>query len=291
MKEFIKTNKNYIIALAVLFVFVSLSEATYSLFLKSDTTDDFNYNTGLLDLQFVEDEQISLESAFPLSDSEGVKLKPYNLTIKNTGSLIYLFSLKMLANDTSNSINPEYIKVKVNNELPHTLAKTDNVLASDQIIYPNEEITFRIYIWLDMDTPNAELGKKFTAKVITSGSSVYKTSDNSGANRPKLYDNMVPVYYDEGASSWKVADRSNMDGGDNWYNYSNGKWANSATIKSSEKQIYDITGKNSIKTDDVVINNGNVVISDKALDLKFSHNYDSITNIIRVKFNDIKNNV
>ena len=291
MKEFIKNYKNYVIALALLFVFVSLSEATYSLFLKSDTTDDFNYNTGLLDLQFVEDEQISLESAFPLSDSEGVKLKPYNLTIKNTGSLIYLFSLKMLASDTANSINPEYIKVKVDNGLPHTLASTGNILASDQIIYPNEEITFKIYIWLDMDTPNNELGKKFTAKVVTSGSSVYKTSDNSGANQPKLYDNMIPVYYDDTNSTWKIADKSNMDNSAIWYNYGSNKWANSVIIKDSEKRIYDITGNNHIKADDIVVNNGNLVISDKAFDLKLSHNANVITNIIRVKFSDVKDNV
>ena len=69
MIDFIKTQRNYIIALAVLFVFVSLSETTYSLFLKSDSTDDFTYNTGLLDLQFVEDKPLTLQDVFPMNDS------------------------------------------------------------------------------------------------------------------------------------------------------------------------------------------------------------------------------
>ena len=85
MIEFIKTKKTYIVALAVLILFVSLSETTYSLFLKSDTTDEFNYNTGLLDLEFVTDEPIKLENAFPQKDSETINNKIYTLTIKNTG--------------------------------------------------------------------------------------------------------------------------------------------------------------------------------------------------------------
>ena len=151
MKEFIKTKKTYVVALAVLFVFVSLSGTTYSLFLKSDTTNEFNYNTGLLDLEFVEDEQISLENAFPMSDSEGIKQEPYVLTLKNTGSITYLFDLKMLSNIVDNSINPNYIKIKVNDNLPITLSSNDGILESNIVIYPNEEISFKINVELFSD--------------------------------------------------------------------------------------------------------------------------------------------
>ena len=291
MRELIKTNKTYIVALAVLFVFVSLSETTYSLFLKSDTTNEFNYNTGLLDLQFIEDEQISLENAFPMNDSEGVKLQPYHLTIKNTGSLAYLFNLKMLVNEGSDAIDSKYIKVKVDNYLPHTLANADNLLVDNIIIYPNEEITFKINVWLDIDTPNDELGKKFSARVVTSGSGVYKTIDNSGANHPKTTDGMMPVYYDAGSKEWKIADESNTQSEYNWYNYNEGKWANSVVIKNSEKQIYDLTGKYNIKSDNLIINNGNLVIDEKYLDLGFSYNYSNISNVIRVKFNEINDSL
>ena len=291
MREFLKTNKTYIVALAVLFVFVSLSEATYSLFLKSDTTEEFNYNTGLLDLQFTEDEQITLENAFPMNDSEGVKTTPYNLTIKNTGSLIYLFDLKMIVSDTVNTINNKYIKVKVNDFAPHALSNNDGLLADNLIIYPNEEITFKINVWLDIDTPNNELGKKFSARVVTSGSSVYKTIDDSGANHPKIMGDMIPVYYDNTAKVWKVADDSNTINEYSWYNYNEGKWANSVVIKNSDKYIYDLTGKHNIKTDNVVVNNGNLVVSDKYLDLGLSYSGNDITNIMRVKFNELHDNI
>ena len=291
MIDFIKTKRTYIIALAVLFVFVSLSDTTYSLFLKSDTTDEFNYNTGILDLKFIEGEQILLQDAFPMNDSEGIKQTPYTLTIKNTGSLIYLFDLNMVNSSDTNSISTNYIKVKVNDYLPHNLASTNSRLASNIILYPNEEITFKINVWLDIDAPNNELGKIFNAKVVTSGSAIYKTLDKSGANHPKLNNDMLPVYYNETEKVWQLADSSNTNNDYNWYNYDEQKWANSVTIKDSNKKIYDITGNHNLNITDLSFNNGNAIIDDKYLDLNITnYKYQNISNIIRVKINDLSTN-
>lgn len=290
MIKFIEAKKNYIMALAIFFVIVSLSGTTYSLFIKSDTTNTFNYNTGILDLEFTEDEQITLESAFPKYDSEGVKQTPYTLTIKNTGSLTYQFDLKMLSSDSDNVIDNKYIKVKVNDELPHTLFATNNVIASNLIIYPGQELTFKIYIWLDIDTPNNELGKKFIARVVSSGSAIYKTLDSSGANRPDLKDNMLPIYYDEVSKSWKKADSSNTNETYRWYDYDKSMWANTVVLNDSHKQIYDLTRNNNLTIDNPKINNGNLIIDENYLDIGLSnYNYDKISTILRLKVNKITN--
>ncbi len=290
MIKFIEAKKNYIMALAIFFVIVSLSGTTYSLFIKSDTTNTFNYNTGILDLQFTEDEQITLESAFPKYDSEGVKQTPYTLTIKNSGSLTYQFDLKMLSSDSDNVIDNKYIKVKVNDELPHTLFATNNVIASNLIIYPGQELTFKIYIWLDIDTPNNELGKKFIARVVSSGSAIYKTLDSSGANRPDLKDNMLPIYYDEVSKSWKKADSSNANETYRWYDYDKSMWANTVVLNDSNKQIYDLTRNNNLTVDNPKINNGNLIIDENYLDIGLSnYNYDKISTILRLKVNKITN--
>lgn len=290
MMEFIKTKKVYIALLAVLFVFVSLSEATYSLFLKSDDGGEVNYNTGLLDLKFLSDEQITLENVFPLNDSDGVKAKPYILTIKNTGTIPYLFDLKMIRSN-DDGIDYKYVKVKVNGNLPHSLADNNNLLDSNLILYPDDEMTFNINIWLDINTPNSELGKSFISKVITSGSSIYKTIDKSGANHPILSNNMIPVYYDSVNKVWKKSDKSNLVNDYKWYDYDNKEWANSVTIKDSEKYIYDLTGKNNIKISDLTINNGNVVIKDNYLDLNVNYDSNVISNIFRIKFDEESDNV
>ena len=286
-----KTKRTYLIALAVLFMFISLSDTTYSLFLKSDETGKFNYNTGLMDLEFTEAEPIKLENAFPTKDSDATGT-PYVLTIKNTGNLAYIFDLKMLSDNEENQIDYRYIKVKVNDYLPHTLASNNNILDTDVIIYPNEEITYKILIWLDVDTPNNELGKIFTAKVTASGKSIYRTLDASGANHPKLNSNMIPVYYDHNLDKWRVADKSNLDKTHMWYNYDDSAWANVITVKDSTKYVYDLTGRNNIQIDNLTVNNGNIIITDKYFDLKIA-NYQSteITNVLRVKINDLKENI
>ena len=163
MIDFVKTKRHYIMALAIMFVVVSLSGPTYSLFINVDETDDFIYSTGNLELQFMEDEQISIQSAFPMIDSDGFKTAPYSLTIKNTGSLPYLFDLKMLSSTDDNVIDMQYIKYQVNDGKTSTLYASNGVIASNVLLYPEEEITFNVRVWLDISTPNAELGKTFVA--------------------------------------------------------------------------------------------------------------------------------
>ena len=219
MIDFISAKRHYIMALAIMFVVVSLSGTTYSLFFRADSTNTFNYNTGILDLQFVEDEQINIENAFPIIDSEGLKTTPYTLTIKNTGSLPYLFDLKMLSTTEENVIDMKYIKFQVNDDKSNTLYATNNTISSNVMLYPNEEKTFKIKVWLDINTPNAELGKTFMAKLVTNGQAMYKTLDTSGANHPNLINGMIPVYYDESTKTWKKADESNTINAHEWYNY------------------------------------------------------------------------
>lgn len=56
--------------------------------------------------------------------------------------------------------------------------------------------------------------------------------DNSCANRPELYDNMVAVTYKNG--EWVVADTTNSDKDNLWYNYGNQKWANAVIVSDNK---------------------------------------------------------
>ena len=291
MLDFIKQKKVYILLVSILFVFISLNDVTYSMFLNSNSITELEYNTGLLDLQITEDKQIVLENAFPINDSDSVTLIPYTLKIKNTGSLPYLFDLLLVSSDEdTNTIDPKYIKVKVNNNLPNNLYVLNNTVSPNNIIYPNEEKEFKISVWLDISTPNSELGKKFSAKIVTSGSAIYKTLDTSGANYPTLKDNMIPIYYEESTSSWHIADKTNIDIQNKWYNYDEKQWANVVILKDNDKKIYDITRNNDLKVNNIKVNNGNLVIEDNYLNIGLSnYNYQYITNILRVKFDNLSN--
>jgi len=288
MIDFIQRKKNIMLALAIMFVVVSLSGTTYSLFFNAEVTNSFIYSTGLLELQISEDEQIVLSNAFPTIDSEGMKSNPYKLTIKNTGTVPYLFDLKMLSSTEQNTIDTKYIKVMVDENLPSTLYATSGTIASDIIINPNEEKVFSIRVWLDYNTPNQELGKTFISKIATTGESTYKTLDNSNANSPKLLEGMIPVHYNEETTSWETTTQNNLIEKKLWYDYSSSKWANVVTLKNSKKQIHDITGNNHITVDEVKTNNSNIILGDDYLDLDLPYNKNVISSILRIKFDSLK---
>lgn len=70
--------------------------------------------------------------------------------------------------------------------------------------------------------------------------------DTSCANRPILYDNMVPIVYSNG--SWVVADRENSNKDNLWYDYNNQKWANAVVVKNN---IYTTVGMK-INSEDIL---------------------------------------
>ena len=291
--EEILNKKNYILLIAIIFVAVSLSGTTYSLFIKVDDTNQFNYKTGILDLEFQEENVIELPEAFPVSDTKGMSYEPYTLSIKNTGSIAYIFDIKVSDNDDNKLINSKYIKVQIDDNLPITLQNSNNTLKKNIILYPGETIKFKIKMWLDINTPNTELGKQFNATLITSGSSFYKTLDESGANHPSLEDNMLPVYYDEYNKVWKKADESNLDASYKWYDYDDKMWANSIVLKDGEKVIHDISSKNNnIKNiSNINVADKNLILENNKLDINLSKYINKNISIVeRLALNDLKHN-
>ena len=291
--EEILNKKNYILLIAIIFVAVSLSGTTYSLFIKVDDTNQFNYKTGILDLEFQEENIIELPEAFPVSDTKGMSYEPYTLSIKNIGTIAYIFDLKVSDNDDNKLINSKYIKVQIDDNLPITLQNSNNTLKKNIILYPGETIKFKIKMWLDINTPNTELGKQFNATLITSGSSFYKTLDESGANHPSLEDNMLPVYYDEYNKVWKKADESNLDASYKWYDYDDKMWANSIVLKDGEKVIHDISSKNNnIKNiSNINVIDKNLILENNKLDINLSKYINKNISIVeRLALNDLKHN-
>lgn len=57
--------------------------------------------------------------------------------------------------------------------------------------------------------------------------------DGTCANKPELYDNMIPVTYKNG--EWVVSDEKNDSENNLWYSYKNGKWANSVVVNNINK--------------------------------------------------------
>ena len=166
--------------LAIIFTAIAMSGSSYALYVNKDygTTED--YTTGLLDLTFDENTTLTLASAFPISDEEGLASDPYILKVTNTGNLTYKFNIELLDTTSTNLIDNKYIKIKVDDGDIYTL-NTTNILSKDITLVPGESKKINVRMWLSEETPNSEAGKGFSAKATTNGYALYTT----GTEKPK----------------------------------------------------------------------------------------------------------
>ena len=171
MKKIFTNKKAVITVLSILLVLSIMLSTTYALFMKVNTLDNTeSYTSGILDITVEEGTALTLSNTLPMTDEEGSALTPYTFKVTNTGNLTYTFDLKLLSTTTSNQINPAYIKVKLDDNSPVTLSSLSNgLIASDLTLNPSDSVTMSVRIWLSIDTPNTEIGKSFSAKIVTDG--------------------------------------------------------------------------------------------------------------------------
>lgn len=182
---FIENKKKIIIIVAILAISLigfSLVNSTYSLFYHEDVASNTDsYSTGLLSISAKgKSENISLNGALPMTDIDGTNGSQYIFTISNTGNLDYKFNIKLLSTgDSSSSIDTQYIRIKVDDGEVVTLADLSNgIIKSDITLLAGESIDMTIRIWLNINTPNSQIGKTFNSKIVIDGQAIYTTSNN-----------------------------------------------------------------------------------------------------------------
>ncbi len=268
-----KTNKKRILSITVTAVGIAClligSSMAYLLFEASGTTQTIS--AGTLQLSYTnESEAIILNNAVPQSDEQGLNNNTYSITLTNTSTIKSYYELSLNNNCTvgnSYTVNGSsvtanvcipnnYLKVavKTNKDEDYTIKNGGNVILKGYL-EAKENISFEMIIWLTEETPNDYQGQTETGtprNVIYNGNfKIYtrqlldseKPIDESGANKPVLASNMIPVYYDETNSVWKKSDVSNMDKTNPWYSYNSsgeykGMWANAVTVKDTNRQTY-----------------------------------------------------
>ena len=184
-KEFFVKNKKKIIIsiviLAVALIGFSLVNSTYSLFYHEETaSNNESYSTGLLSIvASSKGETISLNNTLPISDTDGINTTPYTFTIKNIGNLDYKFNVKLLSTSSIATVDPQYIKIKIDDGGVTTLSSlTNSIIKSDITLVAGESIDISIRVWLSIDTPNGQIGKVFNSKIVTDGQAVYTSTNN-----------------------------------------------------------------------------------------------------------------
>ena len=110
----------------------------------------------------------------------------------------------------------------------------------------NINTTFNEETWkLNLNVEEERIDGKFNCTV--------HFKENIKPNEPVLDENMIPVYYSEEDSTWKVADKENKSTEHKWYDYEEKMWANSVTVKSDKREEYK-TGSlgTEIKMEDIL---------------------------------------
>ena len=167
------------LTISIFLVILILFSSSYALLFKVDETDKQSYKTGILDITSESlNGSVTINNQLPMSDSDGENSTPYIFRITNKGNLSYKFNIMLLSTTTDNQIEAQYIKLKVNDNETVTLnSLTNGVILSDITLKPTEYIDVTLRVWLDINTPNTQIGKTFNAKITTEGQAIYTNKD------------------------------------------------------------------------------------------------------------------
>ena len=184
--------KKWLISLGILLSICIFMGISYAYYIKSYSQENSNIvKTKCLNLSITnEKNDIKLDEQYPIPDSEGKKLTPYQFTITNTCEqfISYNVNLEALEGTTMNS---NAIKVMVNNEAPANLATLDttqtsinNSVESRTLVTGSlgsgDSVDYAVRLWMEYgdSVDLSSMNKVFNSKlVVTATIGTYKPSN------------------------------------------------------------------------------------------------------------------
>ena len=245
MKDFFRINKPFKKYLPVYMIMLSimlLLGTSYAL-LRSSHQGENSYvmNVGTLEITFVDSQTsaLTLENAKPVTDEEGEQeINELVFTVKNTGNVDAKYSVYIEETSTSPEFKTVIRFISNKNDTGYTDPKTlsaDKYIDQYSYLKVGKTVTYKVKAWLSETADSTYMNKTFTARIVVDVIQI-KDLDISGANKPELLDNMIPVYYEATSDTegvWKKADSTNTNPTYKWHDYTNFMWANAVTVKES----------------------------------------------------------
>ena len=173
--------------ISVFTLVVSMIGGSYAIFSSSEKGEYNVITVGDLDISYVDrgdgyGDVLSLNGAYPMSDTDGRELTPYRFNVENTSSMPIDYKIKILNDDSiidldgcrNNLLDPKYIKVQFDNNQPVLLSSLESsgyTIYSDTGLIGQSSDIHNIRIWIT-DTIsgngnlNEVLGKHFHGKVV-----------------------------------------------------------------------------------------------------------------------------
>ena len=166
-----------IICLVITLVSIGLSYAYWRFAFISDNAN--KGTSGCFNIELAEEkDEINLTNAYPITDAEGLKLKPYSFTLRNSCSIFahYYVNLEMLEGTTLNS---KWVATKVNSDAITTLDKYKTVATTmtgsteartiaEGYLGTDDTVDYTLSFWMDEDaTINDDvMNKVFKSKIV-----------------------------------------------------------------------------------------------------------------------------
>ncbi len=245
-----KKKKVTIIISVVVFLFI-LAVGTVAFFRwNSPTNTDVGFNIDGLDAYIIYNKGTDVLTGLlePTDSYANTSISTEITLYKNTTKTLYghiYLDIEQIGTNLANEPALKWVITSNNqilNEGNFVGSKVgDSKALKINIPLSQTEQKFQIYIWLDenMDINDAIEGETLSTIVRAEASEVkYPTPgiDNSGANYPKLVDNMIPVMYD--GTNWVKADTTSSTSTYGWYDYNANKWANAVLVSETNRSTY-----------------------------------------------------
>ena len=167
----------FIIGLVIVLTSIGLSYAYWKTTIMGDKGN--NVTSGCFNVEMInQKDEITLGSTFPITDAEGLKLKPFSFTLKNTCTIFahYYVNMEMLEGTTLNS---KFVAVRVNNEAINTLdtynvasttinTSTESRTIAEGYLGADEEVDYTVSFWMDEDATIDDdvMNKVFKSKIV-----------------------------------------------------------------------------------------------------------------------------
>ena len=268
-----------ILIIFIIGIILIVTGTTYSFYkIKLEGQKQHIVSSDVISFTYKESEdKISITNMEPKSDTEGIKENyfEFNVASNLVKDISINYEISILKTSTTNSFEENDVKAYLTDGNDNALVNpilisnlgNSKKIANAKVIYNNSfmynnsnEIqthTYRLRVWLKSDINMSKYTVKqeiddsktnisltgCTFKFKVNVSTVEQNLDTSGANKPVLASNMIPVYYDEANSVWKKADKNNSQKDYRWYSYTStgeykGMWANAVTVTDANRQTY-----------------------------------------------------
>ena len=109
-------------------------------------------------------------------------------------------------------------------------------LISNQIATTSKDI-YTLYIYIDgsVDNDPSIANGTYNFRLVAEGANATLVEVKPEPNSPDLIQGLIPVSYNESTKTWVKADPDNNN---NWYDYSNKKWANAVLVTETNRSTY-----------------------------------------------------